>query len=177
MCSSAHCYERWWKFGISSEDGLGFPTFFSGLLWTHSNTLNTLAILYLCHPQLFLFSEQLLTGRCFPCNVYYSAIAYHACLLKQQCKTIRVPLSYSENSLLKFYLFSQLFKMRPFFFGHILFVLLLVHVFQLLVRILGGSRLPRPLCLPCFLHSPSRWMVIKCIKQNHSICINPNGTF
>lgn len=123
MCSSAHCYERWWKFGSSSEDGLGFPTFFSGLLWTHSNTLNTLTILCFCLPQLFLFLEQLLTGWCFPCNVYFSAIAYHACLVKQQHKTVRVPLSCSENSLLKLYLFSQLFKMKPFFFGHTVFYL------------------------------------------------------
>lgn len=156
MCSSAHWHERWWRFGSSSEDGLGFTTFFSGLLWTHLNTLNTLNILCFCHSQQSLFSEQLLTGWCFPCIVYFSAIAYHVSLVKQQHKTVGVPLLYSENSLLKLYLFSQLFKMRSFFFGHILFVLLLLHVFQLIVRILGGNRLPRPLCLPCFLHISSR---------------------
>jgi hypothetical protein len=100
--------------------------FFSGLLWTHLNTMNTLNILCFCHPQLFLFSEQLLTGCCFPCNaMQFSAIAYHVYLVKQQHKIVGFPLLYSENSPIRLYVCSKMFKTWSFLFGYILCVLLL----------------------------------------------------
>jgi hypothetical protein len=59
------------------------PIFFmdsSEHILTHFNTPN---IFCFCHPQLFLFSEQLLTSCCDLCNVVqFSASAYHECLVK-----------------------------------------------------------------------------------------------
>lgn len=114
------------------------------------NTLNSLYMLCFCHPKFFLLLEQLMTGCCYPCNVvHFSAIPCNLCLVEQQSspfvqwKLTLKALSIFTMKLLIYYLSS-------------LDIFCLYWCFQSIVRMLCGNRLPKPVLLPCFLHSPSR---------------------